>query len=1143
MKVYHFILVLTVCFTHKFFGQELPEVIGRSPEAAEFLKYGNYPVNLSTGVPNISIPLYTVQSGDYQLPITLNYHASGIKVNQEASWVGLGWNLSAGAQIVLEVRDGPDEYNDSFDSQPNYEDVYTYMENNPNGYGDSFFTPLKNNSWIKDVYNFSSPTVSGKFIIEDFANKEITVFPPEAFQVELTGARDTKSFTITDKMGNQYVFNNTREYSQTLQQYQPPLYTSAWYVDEIITPKDNVIGFSYHDAGGIWQFSYGQTVTKTAVEDPLYACKGIDAYSETLSSIQNSNSTLFTETKKIKDITFNSGRVTFEVDRTRLDVLQQSDLSTNPKPCKLNTIKVEAKHPATGEYSHVKDIGFNYSYFTSSETTSEDYKKYRLRLDKIGDLIGNEETKFSYSDIELPLKDSFSQDYWGYYNGASNSDLIPEQYVYISPTGLTPYLTQVGSADRNVNSNTIQAGILKEIEYPTKGKTVFDFEPNTYFGEEVFEEYTVTSKTLFGVGDGYILEALTTPGPNGDICTGLNARNKPSECRATDQFTFNPSATKNTYLRYNITDSNPNGDDPEYKYAYKKISVSGAGGEIFSTTGVTSQEVTINLGVISGPHTVSLEAYGSYLKLEVEVEYLSEDVETNLYAQGLRVKSITNSDYDDNQISKKVYEYHDVSDSSKSSGILSFDGYADFRSRNMVNYSSTNCTSSNQSSSTGWLKTTSVAYNSNSYNGLERSSVTYKNVTEKNIELNNISNGYTVYTFKTDEDFWYDNYGYIKIGLNYKRGNLLLKEVYNNDNLIVKKEENNYVDDTRKTVDVKGFKLFQHVTISNGISPELGMPETLSSIFEIADYDISVDWFYQDTSKITDYFYDSSNTLIDSLITTTDYIYENPDHLQLTKTKTEHSSGEYIITDLFYPDDINSTTALGLDGLTTEQFNAIKRLKNPSFELNGLHHVGEVIQTNVYRDKNGDGVVSSNELLSVQRKNYKDWGNDIVLPKDIQTLKGVYNASTNTLQERVTYQDYYTNGNIREVSKANGTSIYYIWGYNEQYPVAKIENFTSVEAGAIQTSLIDPVISASDADNSPTTENTLRTVLNNLRNDTALSNAMITTYTYDPLIGVTSVTDPKGYITYYEYDELNRLQFIKDDQDNLLSENQYNYKN
>jgi len=37
----------------------------------------------------LNIPLYTMKSRDASVPIALNYHASGLKVAETASWVGL----------------------------------------------------------------------------------------------------------------------------------------------------------------------------------------------------------------------------------------------------------------------------------------------------------------------------------------------------------------------------------------------------------------------------------------------------------------------------------------------------------------------------------------------------------------------------------------------------------------------------------------------------------------------------------------------------------------------------------------------------------------------------------------------------------------------------------------------------------------------------------------------------------------------------------------------------------------------------------------------------------------------------------------------------------------------------------------------
>lgn len=52
-----------------------------------------------------------------------------------------------------------------------------------------------------------------------------------------------------------------------------------------------------------------------------------------------------------------------------------------------------------------------------------------------------------------------------------------------------------------------------------------------------------------------------------------------------------------------------------------------------------------------------------------------------------------------------------------------------------------------------------------------------------------------------------------------------------------------------------------------------------------------------------------------------------------------------------------------------------------------------------------------------------------------------------------------------------------------------------------------------------------------------------TTYTYKPFGGISTVTDEKGFITFYEYDDFNRLKQVKDKDGKILSENQYHYKN
>jgi hypothetical protein len=71
----------------------------------------NY-VNPFTGDFNYTVPLMTVPGPNGEnFPITLGYSA-GIKMNQEASWIGLGWDFNPG-EIVRNVQGAPDDWKNS----------------------------------------------------------------------------------------------------------------------------------------------------------------------------------------------------------------------------------------------------------------------------------------------------------------------------------------------------------------------------------------------------------------------------------------------------------------------------------------------------------------------------------------------------------------------------------------------------------------------------------------------------------------------------------------------------------------------------------------------------------------------------------------------------------------------------------------------------------------------------------------------------------------------------------------------------------------------------------------------------------------------------------------------------------------------
>ena len=181
---------------------------------------------------------------------------------------------------------------------------------------------------------------------------------------------------------------------------------------------------------------------------------------------------------------------------------------------------------------------------------------------------------------------------------------------------------------------------------------------------------------------------------------------------------------------------------------------------------------------------------------------------------------------------------------------------------------------------------------------------------------------------------------------------------------------------------------------------------------------------------------------------------------------------------------------------------------------------------------------------SLEKKTFKaitvSSGLDVYVPGVIKYAKS---GNVSDLEDIVVFHNYDGNANPIEISKKDDSKICYIWGYKGQYPIAKIEN---ISYSSIPSSTITNLQNLSDADTdncvtSTCNEQILREALNAFR--ISLPNTMITTYTYNPLVGVTSITDPKGYKMFYTYDGLGRLESVKDADGIVLSKNEYHYKN
>ena len=241
------------------------------------------------------------------------------------------------------------------------------------------------------------------------------------------------------------------------------------------------------------------------------------------------------------------------------------------------------------------------------------------------------------------------------------------------------------------------------------------------------------------------------------------------------------------------------------------------------------------------------------------------------------------------------------------------------------------------------------------------------------------------------------------------------------------------------------------------------------------------------------------------------YVYDvqNPD--KLTSKKVKNSNGDFLETKYLYPDDLVAEPLMA-------DLKAVNRISTP-------------IVTEQYK---------AGILLSKNKTIYAKDGStsNLLLPKSIYQAKfpnilpsipGIGN-----LEKKITYDSYDSKGNILQYTPESGTPVCIIWGYNQSQPIAKIENSTY---SSIDPSLITAAQTASDTG----TEASLLTALEALRIN--LPNALVTTFTHIPLIGVSTITDPKKDKISYTYDSFGRLQNVKDKNGNILSENEYHYKN
>jgi YD repeat-containing protein len=431
---------------------ELRNVIPPSPTVASLGKYGEMPVSLYTGIPNISIPLYEIKDGPISLPISLSYHAGGIRVEEIASNVGLGWTLNAGGIIGRQVRGSMDE-TDWIISDPTQRIDYV-LQNGSYSQMNSILQQMDGGMRDSeaDIYYYNFNGQSGKFFFDQAGN--LYNYPAKNVSVSTLGGGYFgfgSGWQIITEDGTVYEFEKYERVVSTRGLSESESYT-AWYLTKIKSADGKrQISFTYEALTYGTQLFLGET--------RYYDIPG--SWGSCLTGGETWGSNTF-YTHRLKRIDFSEGYVKFNYSSTdRQDLLGDNSL---------NQIEIYTK-----TNSLIKKYDLTYSYFNAG-SANEDEK--RLKLSSLTEKTSTAQKPphvFTYEEsIQLPHRNSISKDYWGFYNAQPNTNSIPTfTFTYNGTTQ-----TYTGGANRSSNPLTMQACILKKIQYPTGGETEFTYETN-----------------------------------------------------------------------------------------------------------------------------------------------------------------------------------------------------------------------------------------------------------------------------------------------------------------------------------------------------------------------------------------------------------------------------------------------------------------------------------------------------------------------------------------------------------------------------------------------------------------------------------------------------------------------------------------
>jgi RHS repeat-associated protein len=1151
----------------------LTTIIPPAPTVASLMHFEEVSVDLYSGQPSIGIPLGQVPISDkLTYSIGIQYNTQAVRIDERSGWLGTGFSMATGGVISRTVRGIPDENNSQLLGRgvlhTNFKDFdgltlaqqEEFLWKTANGL-DQYDTQY-------DLYQYNFFGKSGRFIVQNIqgqltpviigsdTNDIIKIYHNTALEITQFQVIDTNGYIYTfEETSSNVIYNNTVTTSQfgnssTASTTLGTGAVNAWYLKDVRLPNDTVLcSFSYQSI----QENYNTPVSRTTNQllgNPSFGSSDVSNINKgmLLPKEVSSSQQIFSTQKYVDEVTMRDGsKIKYHLSLGHPEYGGHT-VTTGNSGGKLNYIEI---FQPNGDLH--KKIDFSYTTSTNN----------RLFLTGVSEVFGGETLDYvlAYENLdELPSFGSDAKDAWGYYNGDYNDPVNNNQLI-----------TKSGS----VNPSKITTGTLSSITYPLGGKKEFTFQSNdfSYEGASDYDYSKIPDNRQIYNRFGSLYVQLDQQTSNNKLLVYFD-RGQRIQINKSNLITQSCAdiSKHNVSLSLVMPKAGVNVTPPsngnyfgaqlsDFEYASNNFSYSfnvenGMDFPVVSPGWYFVELTTPQVEISPCDYT------DTGVELTIDLKYTEYNLITKVQkGGGLRIKEVA---FTDNGVErqKTTYNYKDnhlIEDFT----VASIDDYissgsyeANLNKRTYIKGKQhpfvigVNCWELDR---TIYRTPELVEYQvSRDINAVLTPTTKGNYVGYKKVYVKKEENGGTLYTFISPRDveiLTTDNTDYPFLPVenkDYKRGVVEKKEVFDESERLLIEETYTYTDvssiaehsnvmfelrdrDCPWDQFYNSFFNYSQGNIENhgefcgpGVEANVvtchsSNPDPNAGVgidIRAVGFDYIKGILLQNEVIKKDYFYDDQNTV--SFTTTTSksvYNFKN----RLKEKITEFAEGgvnTIIKEEIRYPYDYETS-----EYTTAEQTDLTKMVS--------LNQIEAPVQNKQYKD----GV-----LIYDTQRIFKEFYPNVIKVAEVKSAKA------NTIkQSRVQFHSYTSLGQPLEVSQTDGTRISYVWGYNSMYPIAKLENASYASLTNDQTSALANVYIASNADVDVTTEDALVQALNELR--AKFPNAMVTTLTYDPLKGVTRMSDPRGYTSYFEYDVMHRLEKVKDADKNILSTNQYVYSN